>query len=79
MNGFSTRTHVQIIQWLSYCTSMHLHLVNCEIFDYNIGICYNIIYLFKSMANSLCIDVPRPLLNDLWVFLFPNSDAVCVK
>ena len=26
-----------------------------------------------------CIDVPRPLINDLWVFLFEKIDAECVK
>ena len=25
------------------------------------------------------IDVPRPLTNDLWVFLFQTTDAECVK
>ena len=25
------------------------------------------------------IDVPRPLINDLWVFLFQKIDAECVK
>ena len=25
------------------------------------------------------IDVPRPLANDLWVFLFQKIDAECVK
>ena len=28
---------------------------------------------------TLCIDVPRPLTNDLWVFLFQTIDAHCVK
>ena len=26
-----------------------------------------------------CIDVPRPLINDLWAFLFQTIDAECVK
>ena len=28
-----------------------------------------------SYANIYCIDVPRPLTNDLWVFLFQTIDA----
>ena len=33
------------------------------------------------MGNWLMrgIDVPRPLTNDLWVFLFQTIDAECVK
>ena len=27
----------------------------------------------------LCIDVSRPLTNDLWVFLFQTIDAECAK
>ena len=29
--------------------------------------------------DILCIYVPRPLINDLWVFLFQKIDAECVK
>ena len=29
--------------------------------------------------TTFCIDVPRPLTNDLWVFLFQTIDAECVK
>ena len=29
--------------------------------------------------NNLHVDVPRPLTNDLWVFLFQTIDAECVK
>ena len=29
--------------------------------------------------SSKSIDVPRPLTNDLWVFLFQTIDAECVK
>ena len=32
-----------------------------------------------GLANLRHIDVPRPLTNDLWVFLFQTIDADCVK
>ena len=32
-----------------------------------------------SYAYCICIDVPRPLTNDLWVFLFQTIDAEYVK
>ena len=34
-------------------------------------------HIYKQVAY--CIDVPRPLTNDLWVFLFQTIDAECVK
>ena len=43
-------------------------------------ICSKYEHLF-TVWNILvhCIDVPRPLTNDLWVFLFQTIDAKCVK
>ena len=34
---------------------------------------------FSHPETSILIDVPRPLINDLWVFLFQTIDAKCVK
>ena len=31
------------------------------------------------MRESYTKDVPRPLINDLWVFLFQKIDVKCVK
>ena len=35
--------------------------------------------LFSRTTYEFCIDVPRPLINDLWVFLFQTIDAECLK
>ena len=32
-----------------------------------------------QLLSKTFIDVPRPLTNDLWVFLFQSIDAGCVK
>ena len=32
-----------------------------------------------NMSNMRGIDVPQPLINDLWVFLFQKIDAECIK
>ena len=29
--------------------------------------------------RSQCIDVPGPLINDLWVFLFQKNNAECLR
>ena len=37
---------------------------------------------FEEFVFFVCLrpmDVPRPLTNDLWVFLFQTIDAECVK
>ena len=39
---------------------------------------YSIITPFNGFEIA-CIDVPRPLINDLWVFLFETIDAECLK
>ena len=48
--------------------------------------CFEIASFFlklKLVLPNVChyypIDVPRPLTNDLWVFLFQTIDAECVK
>ena len=33
----------------------------------------------QGMTKIFRKDVPRPLTNDLWVFLFQTIDAECVK
>ena len=33
----------------------------------------------KLSTPKLYIDVPRPLINDLWIFLSQMIDAECVK
>ena len=39
-----------------------------------------LIFIFgRGSTISSAIDVPRPLTNDLWVFLFQPIDAECVK
>ena len=38
-----------------------------------------IIYVWNNIQISGRIDVPRPLINDLWVFLFQKIDTECVK
>ena len=35
--------------------------------------------LSQSSNGEMFIDVPRPLTNDIWVFLFQTIDAECVK
>ena len=44
------------------------HLVKLVIFTFVLLLCV-----------SYNTDVPRPLTNDLWVFLFQMIDAECVK
>ena len=34
-------------------------------------------YLLLYLSYTLVTDVPRPLTNDLWVFLFQTIDAEC--
>ena len=33
----------------------------------------------NTVIVHITIDVPQPLTNDLWVFLFQTIDAECVK
>ena len=42
---------------------------------------YVLMLLFFSIVQAMLvhIDVPRPLTNDHWVFLFQTIDAQCVK
>ena len=32
-------------------------------------------YLVRMKSSPILVDVPRPLSNDLWVFLFKKIDA----
>ena len=36
-------------------------------------------HIFLLVHILLYLDVPRPLTNDIWVFLFQTIDAQCVK
>ena len=40
---------------------------------------YLLVQGIHNCFNHAPIDVPRPLTNDLWVFLFQTIDAQCVK
>ena len=37
---------------------------------------FSLVYMYILFIST---DVPRPLTNDLWVFLFQTIDAECVK
>ena len=43
---------------------------------YNFGSVYGLLIQHSLNKVEACIDVPRPLSNDLWVFLREKLDAV---
>ena len=40
---------------------------------------YTVFIQYTYTPWPLTIDVPRPLTNDIWVFIFQMIDAECVK
>ena len=63
-----------------------LYSIKCSVFFADMTFIHNKEINFLKLQNIWTyindlktIDVPRPLTNDLWVFLFQTIDAECVK
>ena len=70
----SNSQSVELLKWNQPDDPMDLP---AKLFPFPYAI-YKIIFI-NNKNRLYSLDVPRPLINDLWVYLFKTNDAECVK